>query len=96
MPLLQTILPSNSTAADQCVRARNSFFENDLCLDYYLTLGLRSSASAVTDAARAICTNETCNSRMNDYLSYIQTCRLGDFSDDFNDVCQLYIYSVSM
>ena len=88
--MLQTATPPTYTnAAEQCINARNSFFEDETCLDYYLTLGLRSSADEVNSAAYAICTGPPCYNRMSEYLSYIETCRLGDFGDDDgdDDVC---------
>ena len=89
VPVLQVTPPSLTSAAEQCINARNSFFDNEVCLEYFLTLGLRSSADEVSDAASVIYTNPACYNRMSEYLSYIETCRLGDVGndDDDDDVC---------
>ena len=66
------------------------FFADDTCLDYYRTLGLYSSATAVNDAATAICASQMCRNRMKSYTDYLLTCRVGNFyndDDDNDDVC---------
>ena len=64
------------------------FFANDICLDYYRTLGLYSSATAVNEAATAICASQRCKNRMKSYTDYLLTCRVGNFyNDDDDEVC---------
>ena len=66
-------------------------------MDNYLTLGLRSSATAVNNAANAICTTAACYNRMSSYISYLRTCQVGsvvddDDDDDDDDVCYVPSY----
>ena len=97
--LFQTTPPLYSDDAEQCVVAGDSFFADTTCLDYYRTLGLRSSATEVDNAANAICANETCMNRMGSYINYLITCQLGSIEDDNdedndnNDVCCKYFTS---
>lgn len=50
-----------------------------------------SSATAVTNAANAICSHQTCLNRMNSYIDFLTTCRfeniVDDDDDDDHDVC---------
>ena len=62
--------------------AVKSFYEDDdTCTDYYRTLGERSSADAVNDAATAICTDQMCRNRMSNYTDYLMACRVGNGDD---------------
>ena len=47
-------------------------------------------AAELNDAATAICTNNTCMSRMDSYINYLLTCRVGSVQDDDYDVCMLH------
>ena len=84
--ILQINPPSYSNAANQCVRARNSFYADDTCLDYYRNLGMLSSATEVNDAATAICASQRCKNRMSNYNNFLITCQAGSIMED-DDVC---------
>lgn len=79
---LQTNSPSYSDAANQCITARNSFFADNTCLNYYRTLGLRPSFTAVNNASTAICASQTCKGRLSSYVNLLITCRVGSTDDD--------------
>ena len=63
-------------------------------MDYYVALSQRSSATAVNEAATAICASQTCKNRMKSYTDFLKTCRVEniliddeDDDDDDDDVC---------
>ena len=58
---------------------------DDTCLDYYLSLIQRSSATAVNDAATAICASQTCKNRMEGYTDYLTNCRVENILDGDDD-----------
>ena len=88
-------MPPYTNAAEQCISVGDTFFADDTCLEYYRALSLRSSVTAVNDAANALCASQMCMDRMDSYISYLVTCRVGsiadedddDDDDDDNDVC---------
>ena len=55
------------------------------CLDYYLTLVERPSATAVNSATTAICGSQTCKNRMSSYIDLLQTCRVENIVNDDDD-----------
>ena len=55
------------------------------CLDYYLTLGERPSATAVNSAATAICASQRCKNRMSSYIDVLKYCRVDNILDDDDD-----------
>ena len=84
--------PPYSIVAEQCIAAGDSFFSDDNCLKYYRNLGLRSSPTAINDAATAICASQACKNRMDSFINYLLTCRVGsvDDDDDDDDVCCIH------
>lgn len=63
--------------------AVDSFYGDDTCLNYYRTLGQRSS-SGLNDAATEICTNRMCRNRMRSYIDYLIACQVGNNEDGGN------------
>ena len=65
------------------------------CLDSYLSLIERSSATAVNTAASAVCTSQRCKNRMSSYMDYLITCRveniLSDDDDDDDDDIDFFV-----
>ena len=71
--------------------AVKSFYEDDdTCTDHYRTLGERSSADAVNDAATAICTDRMCRNRMSSYTDNLIACRVGN-NENGDDVRVFYL-----